>query len=243
MRELMDDSRAAAAEAGAALAGKSAEESLAWALARFGPRTLVLSSSFGPEDVVLIDMFSLIGVFPRVVTLDTGRLPQETYDVIHRVRERYPLPLEVLLPEPARVAEVVERHGPNLFYESVELRRLCCRVRKVEPLRRALAGAAAWITGVRREQAGRAAAAAAECDEEFGLVRLNPLASWTSAEVWTRVRDRNLPYNRLHDEGYPSVGCSPCTRAVAPGADPRSGRWWWESPSCAKECGLNRRPE
>lgn len=230
-----------AAEAAAALNGKSAEEILSWALARYLPKELVLSSSFGPEDVVLIDMFAMLGRFPRVVTLDTGRLPQETHDVISRVRERYPLPLEVVLPDPARVASVVERHGPNLFYDSVDLRRLCCRVRKVEPLRRALAGAAAWITGLRREQAGREVAAAAEWDEEFGLVKLNPLAAWTSAEIWTRVRERNLPYNRLHDAGYPSVGCAPCTRAVAPGADPRSGRWWWEGPSSAKECGLHRR--
>jgi phosphoadenosine phosphosulfate reductase len=241
VRELMEGC-ASASEAAAALGGKSAEEALIWALDRYSPKGLVLSSSFGPEDVVLIDMFSALGRFPRVVTLDTGRLPQETHDVIHRVRERYALPLEIVLPDPAAVAEVVERHGPNLFYDSVDLRRLCCRVRKVEPLRRALAGASAWITGMRREQAGREASAAAEWDEEFGLVKLNPLAAWTSAEVWTRVRDRNLPYNRLHDAGYPSVGCAPCTRAVAPGADPRSGRWWWENPSTAKECGLHKRP-
>lgn len=229
-------------EAAAALEGKSAEQILAWSLDRFPSGRLVLASSFGPEDVVLLDLFDGLGRFPRVVTLDTGRLPQETHDVIDRLRGRFALKLETLFPDPRETSELVGRHGPNLFYESVELRRLCCRVRKIEPLRRALAGAEAWITGVRREQsAERASARFAEWDADFGLLKLNPLADWTSAQVWSRIRERRLPYNRLHDAGYPSVGCEPCTRAVEPGADPRSGRWWWERPTDAKECGLHRK--
>jgi phosphoadenosine phosphosulfate reductase len=237
MRERTHEPAAAAAE----LAGKSAQEVLSWGLARFPSDRLVLASSFGPEDVVLIDLFADLGRFPRVVTLDTGRLPQETHDVIAEIRAKYALKLETHCPDAARVSDLVDRHGPNPFHESVELRRLCCRVRKVEPLRRALAGAQAWITGLRREQsADRAAAALVEWDEEFGLVKLNPLASWTMDEVWRRIRERGLPYNRLHDAGYPSVGCAPCSRAVNPGDDPRSGRWWWENELAAKECGLHR---
>jgi len=239
---MSEEKRAAAAELAEDLAGLSVEEFLAWSLERFPGGRLVLASSFGPEDVVLLDAFDAVGHFPRVVTLDTGRLPQATHDLAERVRERYPsLRLETLFPDAEAVAELVGRHGPNLFYESPELRKLCCRVRKVEPLRRALAGAKAWITGVRREQSPeRAAAALVEWDDEFGLRKLNPLASWTSARIWSRIRERKLPYSRLHDEGYPSVGCEPCSRAVKPGADPRSGRWWWENPTGAKECGLHR---
>lgn len=233
--------RESATAAAAGLAGKKPEEVLSWSLARFPPDRLVLASSFGPEDVVLLDMFAGLGSFPRVVTLDTGRLPQETHDLMERVRKKYALKLETRYPDSARAAELVDRHGPNLFYESVELRRLCCRVRKVEPLRRALAGAKAWITGLRREQSpDRAAAGLVEWDDEFGLLKLNPLAEWTSDQVWNRIRARSLPYNLLHDAGYPSVGCAPCSRAVKPGDDPRSGRWWWEHASGAKECGLHR---
>ena len=241
MRGLTEWTRESALSAAAELDGKSAEEILRWSLALFPGDGLVLASSFGPEDVVLIDMFAGLGDWPRVVTLDTGRLPQETHDVIARIREKYALKVETYYPDAARVAEVVDRHGPNLFYENADLRRLCCRVRKVEPLRRALTDAQAWITGLRREQSSsRAAAAVVEWDDEFELMKLNPLASWTADEVWRRIRDRGLPYNRLHDAGYPSVGCAPCSRAVKPGDDPRSGRWWWENSSGARECGLHR---
>ena len=238
MKEWTRESAAGAADA---LAGECPESVLSWALTSFPADRLILASSFGPEDVVLIDMFGVAGRFPRVVTLDTGRLPQETHDVIARIRERYALKIETHFPDASRAAEIVDRYGTNLFYESVELRRLCCRVRKVEPLRRALAGGRAWITGLRREQSpNRAAAALVEWDDEFGLVKLNPLAFWTADDVWRRIRDRGLPYNRLHDAGYPSVGCAPCSRAVMPGDDPRSGRWWWENSAGARECGLHR---
>jgi phosphoadenosine phosphosulfate reductase len=244
MRLVRAWTREHAAAAAAALAGWTAEGVLSWSLERFPAGRLVLASSFGPEDVVLIDMCADLRRFPRVVTLDTGRLPQQTHDVIASIRARYGLKIETQLPDAARTAEIVDVHGPNLFYESVELRRLCCRVRKVDPLRRALSGARAWITGLRREQSlSRAGVGVLEWDEEFGLVKINPLADWTDADVWHRIRERGLPYNRLHDAGYPSVGCAPCSRPVEPGGDPRSGRWWWENPGAAKECGLHRGPK
>jgi phosphoadenosine phosphosulfate reductase len=226
---------------GSAQEPKTAQELLAWALDRFPAGRLALASSFGAEDVVLIDLFAELGRFPRVITLDTGRLPPQTYEVIERVRRRYGLPVELRCPDAAELEDMQARHGPNLFYESVSLRRECCRVRKIEPLKRALAGCEAWVTGLRREQsATRARVAKASWDAEFGLVKLSPLAEWTDADVWRRVREREIPYNALHDEGYPSIGCAPCTRAVKPGEDARSGRWWWESADAHKECGLHR---
>jgi len=242
MRFVMDWDRETAERAAAGLDGEDADQLLRWALARFPEGHLVLASSFGPEDVVLLDLFAEIGRFPRVVTLDTGRLPQETHEVIESVRARWGVRVETYFPDPGRASELVDRHGPNPFYRSVELRRLCCQVRKLEPLRRALIGAMAWITGLRREQSPeRSAAPKLAWDEEFGLVKLNPLADWTSEKVWERIRSRGLPYNRLHDAGFPSIGCAPCTRAVRPGEDPRSGRWWWEDGP--RECGLHRKDE
>jgi len=230
-----------AAEAGR-LETMGATELLCWALGRFGAPALTLASSFGAEDCVLIDLFAELGRFPRVVTIDTGRLPEATHAVIEEIRRKYSLRVELLFPDAAAVEAMAARHGPNLFYERPDLRALCCDVRKVRPLGRALSGASAWITGLRREQsAERAAVPKAAWDERFGLLKLNPLADWTGDQVWERLRARGVPYNRLHDQGYPSVGCAPCTRAVAPGEDPRSGRWWWESAG-VKECGLHRRP-
>jgi thioredoxin-dependent adenylylsulfate APS reductase len=215
-----------------------AQEMLAWALSRFHP-ALALASSFGAEDMVLLDMLSRIGPRVRVFTLDTGRLPQETYDLMEIARARYG-PIEVYAPEASEVEAMVGAHGPNLFYRSVELRKLCCAVRKVQPLRRALAGLDAWIAGLRREQGPtRAAVAKVEMDSaNGGLVKVNPLADWTWEDVWRYIREHDVPYNALHDRGYPSIGCAPCTRAVQPGEDPRAGRWWWEQVT-AKECGLH----
>lgn len=227
---------------GAAQENKTAEELLAWSLERFPAPGLALASSFGAEDVVLIDMLAGLGRFPRVVSLDTGRLPPQTYEVIERVRERYGAAVELVCPDPRELEPLVAEHGPNLFYRSVELRRECCRVRKLEPLKRALAGCTAWLTGLRREQApSRADVRKAAWDGELGLVKLSPLADWSEADVWRRIRERSIPYNTLHDEGYPSIGCAPCTRAVAPGEDSRAGRWWWESARTPKECGLHKR--
>jgi thioredoxin-dependent adenylylsulfate APS reductase len=176
----------------------------------------------------------------RVFTLDTGRLPQETYDLIDRVRDRYDKRVEVVFPEAEAVRSMVEEHGLNLFYESLEKRKLCCRIRKVEPNRRYLAQLDAYVTGLRREQGvTRSDVRKVEIDENHGgIVKVNPLVDWSLAEVWTYLRAHNVPSNRLHQQGYPSVGCAPCSRAVKPGDDPRAGRWWWENAD-TRECGLH----
>ena len=220
------------------LAAAPAEEVLAWAVGELHPR-IGLASSFGVEDMVLIDMLSRIRPRARIFTLDTGRLPQETYDLLETVRTRYGA-VEVYAPETAAVEEMVAQHGPNLFYRSVELRKRCCHVRKVEPLRRALAGLDAWITGLRREQAStRAAIERVELDAGNGnRLKINPLTEWTAEDVWAYIRAHGVPYHALHDRGFPSLGCAPCTRAVQPGEDPRAGRWWWEQ-DAHKECGLH----
>jgi len=210
------------------------------ALDALGPERLALSASFGPEDVVLLDLLAGLTERPRVVTLDTGRLPQETHDLIDRLRDHFGVEIEVLVPDPAAVEAMVRERGMNLFYRSSEDRLRCCEVRKVEPLRRALATLDGWVTGLRRDQAPtRARTPKVGLDLEHGLIwKIAPLADWTEAQVWAHIRERGLPYNALHDQGYPSIGCAPCTRAVAPGEDPRSGRWWWERPE-SRECGLH----
>ena len=219
------------------------ETLLRWAEARF-PGRVALASSFGAEDVVLIDMWSRVAREPRVFTLDTGRLPEETYDVMERIRTKYGLTFTVFFPQAEQAEKLVGEHGPNLFYQGVELRRLCCHVRKVEPLTRALAGLSAWICGLRREQAAtRGQLQAVEVDEAHGgILKLNPLIDWSTEDVWAYIRAQQVPYNALHDQGYPSIGCAPCTRAVQPGEDIRAGRWWWESPE-SKECGLHVKGE
>jgi phosphoadenosine phosphosulfate reductase len=218
----------------------SAEEILTWAIGKFHPR-LALSCSFGnPEGMLLLDMMHRIEPASRVYVLDTGRLHQATYDLIDRVRDRYDKQVEVVFPDAEAVQQMVRSHGTNLFYESLEKRRLCCHLRKVEPSRRFLAGLDAYVTGLRRSQnVTRGEARRLETDEGFGGIwKINPLVDWTSDEVWSYVRKHNVPVNRLHAEGYPSVGCAPCTRAVPPGDDPRSGRWWWENAE-TRECGLH----
>jgi phosphoadenosine phosphosulfate reductase len=205
---------------------------------RFG-HDLALSSSFGAEDMVLIDMFLRVDAHARIVTLDTGRLPQETYNVMDATREKYGARIEVLFPRAEDVQSMVAEHGLNLFYHSVDFRKLCCGVRKMEPLKRALAGLDAWMTGLRRDQSvTRTAVHKVEWDEGNQLVKVNPLVDWTHDDVWKYIRENNLPYNALHDRGYPSIGCLPCTRAVQPGEHERAGRWWWEHPE-TKECGLH----
>lgn len=224
------------------LEAQPAEAVLAWAIETFGNR-IALASSFGAEDVVIIDMLSRLVVEPRVFTLDTGRLPQETYDVMDAVRARYGLSLEVHYPDPWALRGLVRTHGFNLFYNSVEERKLCCQVRKVEPLNRALRGLGAWISGLRREQViTRASTRKVEVDHEHGdIVKVNPLTDWTWSQVWDYIKANDVPYNKLHDQGYPSIGCAPCTRAVGPLEDPRAGRWWWEQ-GAVKECGLHFDP-
>lgn len=217
----------------------SAPDAIAWALDRFHPR-IALASSFGAEDVVVIDLLMRRRPDARVFTLDTGRLPEETYALMDRIRSRYGIDIETQFPDREEVETMVVAKGPYSFRESVENRKECCRIRKVEPLRRALRGLDAWITGLRRDQAPtRSAVRKLERDASLsGLWKINPIADWTHAQIWAYVREHDLPYNALHDQGYPSIGCSPCTRAVQPWEDIRAGRWWWENPE-QKECGLH----
>jgi thioredoxin-dependent adenylylsulfate APS reductase len=223
------------------LAELSAEKVLRWGFDRFFPR-IALSASFGsPDGMVLLDMMHQIDpAKTRVFTLDTGRLPQETYNLIDRVRDRYEVEVEVYFPDPERVQKMVRAHGMNLFYESPEKRQLCCGIRKVEPLGRALADLDAWVSGLRPEQSvTRAATAAVEIDDVHdGRIKLNPLATWTKADVWAYVNKHAVPVNALHAKGYPSVGCAPCSRAIREGEDERAGRWWWEQPE-NRECGIH----
>jgi phosphoadenosine phosphosulfate reductase len=198
-----------------------------------------LASSLSAEDMLLTHAIFLAGLPLRVFTLDTGRLHAETLDLLERVESFYGRTLEVFRPDERAVAGYTAAHGAHAFYDSVELRQSCCRMRKIEPLRRALAGRSAWITGQRRAQAvTRGKLPEEEYDGIFGLAKYNPLAAWSEKEVWSVIRAQGIPYNPLHDRGYPSIGCEPCTRAVRPGEDARAGRWWWES-SDSKECGLH----
>ena len=219
-----------------------AEDLLRWALDTFQPR-IALASSFQAEESVLIDlMHRLRGSDFRVFTLDTGRLNQETYDCMDALKERYGIKIEVFFPAAERVEKMVKEHGLNLFYKSAELRKNCCAVRKVEPLNRALKNLDAWMTGLRREQAvTRGAVQKVEIDRDHGgIVKINPLADWSQKQVWNYIAAHEVPYNKLHDLGYPSIGCAPCTRAIKPWEDIRAGRWWWEQPE-TKECGLHMR--
>lgn len=218
--------------------GLDAQSLLAYVARRFGNR-VAFASSFGAEDQVLADMLARLTPRPQIFTLDTGRLPQATYDLVDATRKRYGIEVEVLFPDRGDVEGLVSRNGVNLFYDSIENRKACCHARKVNPLRRKLATLGAWITGLRREQSvTRHEVAAVEWDEGNGLFKVNPLADWSVAQVWDYIKSHNVPYNALHDQGYPSIGCAPCTRAVAPGQDLRAGRWWWELPE-HKECGLH----
>ena len=199
----------------------------------------VLASSLAAEDMVLTDMILKAKLPIGIFTLETGRLHAETLAVIGKIKESYGYNVELYRPEPAAVENYVTQHGLNAFYDSVELRKECCRIRKVEPLKRALSGKQAWITGQRRSQSStRAALDVQEHDEAHGLAKFNPLADWSEDDVWHYIRNHKVPYNALHDKGYPSIGCEPCTRAIQPGEDVRAGRWWWENPD-SKECGLH----
>jgi len=221
--------------------GESPEAVLRWALSEFHP-DIALASSFSMEDIVLVAMMADIRPDARVFALDTGRLHEETYEAAEAVRRKLGIRIEWCFPDRAAVEELERSKGLYSFRENLENRHECCRIRKVEPLSRALSGLRAWVTGQRKEQAvTRRSLSVLEVDEAHGkILKLNPLAGWTEQEVKEYVRKRGLPVNRLHDMGYPSIGCSPCTRAVAPGEDPRAGRWWWENPE-HKECGLHAR--
>jgi thioredoxin-dependent adenylylsulfate APS reductase len=216
-----------------------AEEVLGWALERFAPN-IAISEGGGIEGMAIIDMASRIRDDVRVFTIDTGRLPQETYDLMTAIEERYGIRVEMLFPERAHVEGLMKRHGPNLMYEAVDMRLLCCQVRKVLPLNRYLETIDGWITGLRREQwASRAEVRKIEIDHDHGgIVKVNPLADWTKDEVWDHIRTNDVPYHKLYDQGYTSIGCAPCTRAIEPGEADRAGRWWWET-NAPKECGIH----
>jgi phosphoadenosine phosphosulfate reductase len=222
---------------------KSAMEVLKWAINAYAPK-IALASSFGAEDVILIDMMVKINKEKaKIFTLDTGRLNQETYDVMDAIRKKYDIQIQVYFPEQRETEEMVKIKGMNLMYESVENRKLCCEIRKVHPLNRALSNLDGWITGLRREQAvTRTNINKLEIDSSHGsITKINPLADWTNGMIWDYIHKNNVPYNKLHDSGYPSIGCEPCTRAIHAGEDPRAGRWWWEN-ATQKECGLHWDP-
>ena len=219
--------------------GESAEAVIRWALERFHPR-IALASSLQAEEMVILDLAWKINPGVRVFTLDTGRLHEETYMVMERIREKYGIRVESYFPD-REVVEALERErGFYSFRQSVEERKYCCGIRKVEPLRRALNGLEAWVTGLRREQAvTRGAVGKVEADtSQGGIIKVNPLADWSGQQVWDYIHAQDVPYNVLHDLGFPSIGCAPCTRAIKPGEDMRAGRWWWEMPE-SKECGLH----
>ena len=215
-------------------------ELLEWSFERFGER-LAISTSFQEGGVALIDMAYGIDPEVRIFSIDTGRLPEETYELIETLLERYPgLRLELLQPDAGQLQRLVDRNGPNLFRRSVDLRLLCCNVRKVQPLNRALDGLDAWVTALRRDQwASRSDIRKVELDHDHeAIVKLNPLAEWTEEEVWDYIREHDVPVHPLYERGYTSIGCAPCTRAIAPGEPARAGRWWWET-NAPKECGMH----
>ncbi len=209
------------------------------AISEFGAGNITLANSFGAEDMVLTDIIMRNQLAIEIFSLDTGRLPVETYDLMATVEKHYDTKLKVFFPLSDAVETYVNTHGINAFYESIDLRKSCCFMRKVEPLRRALKGKKAWVTGMRAEQSStRADLPFREFDAGNKLEKFNPLSDWTDSEVWAYIRMFDVPYNKLHDQFYPSIGCAPCTRPVAMGEDIRAGRWWWEDPT-NKECGLH----
>jgi thioredoxin-dependent adenylylsulfate APS reductase len=220
---------------------QSPQDLLRWAVDRFGSR-LALATSFQADGMVLLDMAHRIDPGVRVLTVDSGRLRQETYEFIDQVRDRYAIPIEVYSPQAADLEAFVGEHGANPFYRSLELRVRCCEIRKVSPLTRALSGLDAWISGQRRDHtASRRGIRVVERDDlHGGIVKLNPLAAWTDEQVWAYLRAHDVPHNPLYDHGFTSIGCAPCTRPTAPGDDPRAGRWWWEQ-QATKECGIHCR--
>lgn len=217
----------------------SPEDILAWASRNLG-RSVALATSFQVQGMVLVDMFAKTDPGARIFTLDTGRLHSHTYDVMDKTREKYGISIEVLFPDTTEVEEMVRDRGVNLFYKSVANRRLCCQVRKTNPLNGYLKTLDAWITSIRADQTEqRSDSSRFEVDYLHGkMLKINPILDWTVDQVWDYIRKNDVPYNKLHDMGYPSIGCAPCTRAVEEGEDPRAGRWWWEQGS-DKECGIH----
>lgn len=202
-----------------------------------------LASSLSIEDMVVTDAILRNGIPLDIFTLDTGRMHADTLDLIGAIERRYGTRIRVYQPEPKAILRYVAQHGRDAFYESVELRKACCAIRKIEPLKRALSDKRAWVTGQRRAQSvTREALAIQEHDTVYGLEKFNPLADWSEQEVWAYIRAWDVPYNRLYEQGYRSIGCAPCTRPTVTGEDVRAGRWWWEEPE-SKECGLHVGPD
>lgn len=222
------------------LAGKSAQEVIEWFLREFEGK-VAFSTSLGAEDQAITQIIAKVDKAADIFTLDTGRLFPETYDLLDLTSKKYDLKIRVMFPDASRVEEMVNEKGINLFYDSIENRKLCCHLRKIEPLKRAFTGLDAWICGLRREQSiTRKDVRLVEWDENNGLIKVNPLIEWTETELWDFIKANQIPYNKLHDTGFPSIGCQPCTRAILPGEDVRAGRWWWENPE-TRECGLHKR--
>lgn len=220
------------------LEGAGTQEVLKYFLDRY-KGNIAFASSMGAEDQVITQMMAGIDRKAKIFTLDTGRMFPETYDIIERTNARYKINIGIYFPDREQVENMVREKGVNLFYESIENRKQCCHIRKIVPLRRALNGLDAWISGLRRSQSvTRKDIRLVEWDEGNGLIKVNPLVDWTEEQVWDYIHEHNIPYNKLHDQGFPSIGCQPCTRAVEPGEDVRAGRWWWEMPD-KKECGLH----
>ncbi len=202
---------------------------------------ITFGTSLGAEDQVITFMLKESGRDFNIFTLDTGRLFPETYDLIDRTNSRYKIKIDVMFPDYHEVENMVKTHGINLFYKSIELRKHCCQLRKLNPLKRALEGKEAWFTGLRREQSvTRVDMQIVEWDDNSGMLKINPLIEWSEKDVWDFIEANKIPYNPLHDKGYPSIGCQPCTRAVEEGEDIRAGRWWWENPD-TRECGLHKK--
>jgi phosphoadenosine phosphosulfate reductase len=218
---------------------KTTDDALQWVSDNLHPR-VAKASSFGAEDAVIMDIMLKINPNFRFFTLDTGRLPQETYDIMDVVRKKYGITIEVMFPDTKEVEGMVREKGINLFYDSIENRKLCCEIRKVHPINRMLATLDGWITGLRRDQTEiRKDANIFQIDHGHGkILKINPIIDWTWDQVKDYIKKHNLPYNSLLDKGYPSIGCEPCTRAIKPGESLRAGRWWWEQGE-HKECGLH----
>jgi len=220
-------------------ASKTPESLLHYLINKFC-RKIALSTSLGPEDQILTDMLMKINKNANIFTLDTGRLFPETYSLLDKTNMHYGIKIHVFFPDYQKIEEMVSTAGINLFYESIENRKLCCRLRKLEPLNRAFNGLDAWICGLRREQSiTRSDMKLVEWDAANNLIKINPLIEWTEKQVWDYIKEKHVPYNILHDKGFPSIGCQPCTKKVEHGENVRSGRWWWEAPE-HKECGLHK---
>ena len=228
------------ADLNAQLAGKTAQEIVAFFIDEMGDK-ITFGSSMGAEDQVITQMLAANGKLFNIFTLDTARLFPEVYDLIDLTNKKYGINIKPFFPEYKEVEEMVNDHGINLFFDSIDNRHLCCQVRKLNPLKRALQGREAWFTGLRRAQSvTRVDMQIVEWDDNSGMLKVNPLIEWSEEQVWAYIEEQKIPFNPLHKKGYPSIGCQPCTRAIMEGEDVRAGRWWWENPD-TRECGLHQK--